>query len=117
MDDAQMARCKAVGADAYSLQWLEKAIQTAKPDLLVLSGDQYVSCRHVMGGKVRLTRYFHIDRLNGQKTSWSSQSTILKWAPVLWEKKIPWTVIFGNHDEEIDLSNDKQSRSQMSDAN
>lgn len=48
-------------------------------------------------------------RLNGQGTSWSSQSTILKWAPVLYSRNITWTTIFGNHDEEeTDLSREAQ---------
>lgn len=48
-------------------------------------------------------------RLNGQGTSWSSQSTIMKWAPVLYSRGITWTTIFGNHDEEeTDLTREAQ---------
>lgn len=25
---------------------------------------------------------------------------MLKWAPVIWDLQLPWTVIFGNHDAE-----------------
>lgn len=33
----------------------------------------------------------------------------MKWAPVLYERGIPWTTIFGNHDEEeTDLTSDGQ---------
>lgn len=79
--------CRKVGADVYSLKWLETALDEVKPDLVVLSGDQ----------------------LNGQGTSWSSQSTILKWAPVLYSRGIAWTTIFGNHDEEeTDLTREAQ---------
>ncbi|KAI5480013.1 phosphatase dcr2 [Pseudohyphozyma bogoriensis] len=86
VDPERESECKKVGADKYSLDWLETAIDTTKPDLVVFSGDQ----------------------LNGQDTSWSSQSGILKWAPTLWSRQIPWTVIFGNHDGELDLSLEDQ---------
>lgn len=50
-------------------------------------------------------------RINGQSTSWSSQSAIMKWAPLLYERNIPWTTIFGNHDEQdTDLTSDGQIR-------
>lgn len=68
-----------VGADAYSLEWFRRSISESQPDLVVLTGDQ----------------------LNGQDTSFSPFSTIMKFAPYLWEKKIPWTAIFGNHDGEV----------------
>lgn len=33
----------------------------------------------------------------------------MKWAPILYSKGIPWTTIFGNHDEEeTDLTSDGQ---------
>ncbi|BGO96703.1 Phosphatase dcr2 [Rhodotorula toruloides] len=78
LDWKREAECKQLGADVYSLKWLETALEEVKPDLVVLSGDQ----------------------LNGQETSWDAQSVILKWAPLLYERGIPWTVVFGNHDEE-----------------
>lgn len=72
--------CNAVGADVYSLEWLKKSLDELKPDLVVFTGDQ----------------------LNGQTTSWAAHSTILKFAPLIWERKLPWVVIFGNHDGEND---------------
>lgn len=79
--------CKKAGADVYTMQWLTKALDEVKPDLVVLSGDQ----------------------LNGQDTSWSAQSVIMKWAPLLFERGIAWTTIFGNHDEEeTDLTSSGQ---------
>ncbi|GAA6001894.1 hypothetical protein JCM10207_002368 [Rhodosporidiobolus poonsookiae] len=78
VDPRHVEECKRVGADVYSLKWLETALDTVKPDLVVLSGDQ----------------------LNGQETSWDAQSVVLKWAPLLYERKVPWATIFGNHDEE-----------------
>ncbi|KAM0755762.1 hypothetical protein T439DRAFT_351508 [Meredithblackwellia eburnea MCA 4105] len=86
LDPERERECRKVGSDIYTIEWLKSAIKEANPSLIVLSGDQ----------------------LNGQKTSWSSPSTILKWAPILWEAKIPWTVIFGNHDGEIDLPTSEQ---------
>ncbi|TNY21815.1 hypothetical protein DMC30DRAFT_411233 [Rhodotorula diobovata] len=87
LDEIRERECRAVGADVYSLKWLETALDTVKPDLVVLSGDQ----------------------LNGQKTSWDARSVILKWAPLLWERNIPWTIVFGNHDEEeTDLDHEQQ---------
>lgn len=78
MDPKHEVECKKVGADKYSIEWLIKALEETTPDVVVLSGDQ----------------------LNGQDSSWSAESTVLKWAPILYERQIPWTVIFGNHDEE-----------------
>lgn len=45
-------------------------------------------------------RALHSRRLNGQETSWDAQSVVLKWAPLLYERKIPFATVFGNHDEE-----------------
>jgi len=87
MDPRHEVECKKVGADNYSIAWLIRALDEAKPDAVVLSGDQ----------------------LNGQDSSWAAQSTVLKWAPILYERQIPWTVVFGNHDEEkTDLSKKQQ---------
>ncbi|GAA5834357.1 hypothetical protein JCM9279_004294 [Rhodotorula babjevae] len=87
LDEVRALECRALGADVYSLKWLETALDTVKPDLVVFSGDQ----------------------LNGQKTSWDARSVILKWAPLLWKRKIPWTIVFGNHDEEeTDLKHEQQ---------
>lgn len=66
LNSKQYEQCHSIGSDLYTLNWLERSIAFSKPDLIVLSGDQ----------------------LNGQGTSWNSQSTILKFAKVLWEKKI-----------------------------
>lgn len=33
----------------------------------------------------------------------------MKWAPILYNAKIPWTTVFGNHDDEkTDMSHDEQ---------
>jgi len=87
MDPLREEECRRIGADVYSLAWLETALDEVKPDLVVLTGDQ----------------------LNGQETSWDARSTMLKWAPLLYDRGIPWTSIPGNHDEEkSDLDNEKQ---------
>lgn len=41
-----------------------------------------------------------ISRLNGQDTSYSAESVILKVAKLFENRKIPWTVVLGNHDSE-----------------
>lgn len=42
LDEVRAIECRAVGADVYSLKWLETALDTVKPDLVVFSGDQCV---------------------------------------------------------------------------
>ncbi|GAA6022722.1 hypothetical protein JCM11491_003744 [Sporobolomyces phaffii] len=87
MDPLREQECQRLGADVYSLEWLRVALDEVKPNLVVLSGDQ----------------------INGQETSWDARSTILKWAPLLYEREIPWTIVFGNHDHEsTDLDREKQ---------
>ena len=87
MDPKHEVECKKMGADNYSIAWLIQALEEVKPDVIVLSGDQ----------------------LNGQDSSWSAESTVLKWAPILYERRLPWTVVFGNHDaEKTDLDKKQQ---------
>jgi len=59
-------------------------LDAEKPDLVVFTGDQ----------------------LNGQGTSWDSRSVIAKFAMPIIERKIPWTAVFGNHDDETDMDRD-----------
>lgn len=82
----QLTECEKMGADAYSLTWLERAINLTSPSLIAFTGDQ----------------------LNGQDSSWSSQTGLMKFAPTLFKAKIPWTVIFGNHDSEVGASRVEQ---------
>ena len=72
--------CSLLGADKYSLNWLETSLDELKPSLVVLTGDQ----------------------LNGQETSWAAHSTMLKLTALLWKRGLPWVVVFGNHDGEND---------------
>lgn len=45
LDPRREAECQKLGADVYSLHWLETALDEVKPDLVVFSGDQCVSLR------------------------------------------------------------------------
>ncbi|KAF2021842.1 Metallo-dependent phosphatase [Aaosphaeria arxii CBS 175.79] len=72
-------------ADPRTLEFVEKIIQEEKPDLVVLSGDQ----------------------VNGE-TAPDSQTALFKIAGLLAEHKIPYTAIFGNHDDEGSLSRNAQ---------
>lgn len=44
VDTTREEECRRKGADRYSLEWLESALDEVKPDLVVLTGDQYVPC-------------------------------------------------------------------------
>ncbi|SNX86061.1 related to DCR2 - dosage-dependent cell cycle regulator [Melanopsichium pennsylvanicum] len=71
--------------DTFTLidHWLD----TEKPDMVVLTGDQ----------------------LNGQGTSWDVKSVLSLWTAPLIERKIPYAVILGNHDSESgQLSREEQ---------
>jgi DNA repair exonuclease SbcCD nuclease subunit len=41
-------------------------------------------------------------QLNGQGTTWDARSVLMKVTSEVIERKIPWVVIFGNHDDEDD---------------
>ncbi|WPG98177.1 Phosphatase DCR2 [Acrodontium crateriforme] len=68
-------------ADTRTLEFLEKILDEEKPDLVVLSGDQ----------------------TEGPAAP-DTQSTIFKLAALMIERKIPYAAIFGNHDNEGDVS-------------
>ena len=57
-------------ADSSTLLWLRRAMDQARPDLIVLTGDQ----------------------LNGQSSSWSAYSAMLKVARLFESRKVPWCV-------------------------
>lgn len=51
------------------------------------------------------------DQLNGQTTSWDAQSVFLKAVGEVIDAKIPWAIVFGNHDDETtDLNRSEQMR-------
>ncbi|POS88320.1 hypothetical protein EPUL_000621 [Erysiphe pulchra] len=72
-------------ADPRTLEFMEKLLDSEKPDIVVLSGDQ----------------------INGE-TAPDAQSAIFKYAAPLIERKIPFATIFGNHDDEGSLSREAQ---------
>ncbi|EST09589.1 Phosphoesterase domain protein [Kalmanozyma brasiliensis GHG001] len=61
-----------------TLSLIHNWLDTEKPDLVVLTGDQ----------------------LNGQSTSWDPRSVLSLYTAPLISRKIPYAVIFGNHDSE-----------------
>ena len=68
-------------ADARTLAFRSSVLESEKPDLVILSGDQ----------------------VNGE-TAPDAQSAIFKFAHLFIERKIPYAAIFGNHDDEGSLS-------------
>jgi metallophosphoesterase superfamily enzyme len=69
-------------SDDLTHDLLATTLDAEKPDLVIFTGDQ----------------------LNGQGTSWDSRSVIAKFATAVMERQIPWTAVFGNHDDETDMS-------------
>ncbi|KAI4096522.1 MAG: hypothetical protein LQ344_001030 [Seirophora lacunosa] len=68
-------------ADVRTLEFLGSVLDSEKPDLVVLSGDQ----------------------VNGE-TSPDAQSAVFKFAEMFIKRSIPFATIFGNHDDEGSLS-------------
>ena len=68
-------------ADPRTLSFVTKVLDLEKPDLLILSGDQ----------------------VNGE-TAPDSQSALFKIASICATRKLPYALIFGNHDDEGSLS-------------
>jgi len=74
--------------DINTSEMMERVLEAEKPDLVVFTGDN----------------------VNGM-TSNDAYSTILKYSKPVVERGIPWTIIFGNHDEEGDLFREEMMRS------
>ena len=68
-------------ADPRTLAFISSVMDSERPDLVVLSGDQ----------------------VNGE-TAADAQSAIFKFAHLFIQRKIPFATIFGNHDDEGSLS-------------
>ena len=68
-------------ADPRTIEFVSKILDSEKPNLVVLSGDQ----------------------VNGE-TAPDAQSAIFKFASIFIDRKIPYACIFGNHDDEGSLS-------------
>jgi predicted MPP superfamily phosphohydrolase len=73
-------------SDNLTTSLVSRIIDKEKPDLIIFTGDQ----------------------LNGQGTTWDSKSVLAKFAKAAMEKRVPWAAVFGNHDDEEDLSRDQQ---------
>lgn len=78
--------CEKLGADTVTMEWLTKAILEAKPDLIVLGGDQ----------------------LLGSGNTFDTISTLTKIGHFFADIKIPWTAVFGNHDADKSLAIEEQ---------
>ncbi|GJJ11195.1 hypothetical protein Clacol_005427 [Clathrus columnatus] len=74
--------------DDLTSDLVASVLDAEKPDLVLFSGDQ----------------------LNGQGSSWDSRSVLAKFAVPVIERKIPWAAIFGNHDDETDLSREYEMK-------
>ena len=71
----------ACNADSRTLTFITSVLESEKPDLVILSGDQ----------------------VNGE-TAPDAQSAIFKFAHLFIKHKVPYAAIFGNHDDEGSLS-------------
>jgi DNA repair exonuclease SbcCD nuclease subunit len=74
--DSLLSPCK--DSDNLTSTLLGHILDEEKPDLVVFTGDQ----------------------LNGQGTTWDTKSVFAKFAVAVTERQIPWTAVFGNHDDE-----------------
>ncbi|PGH11629.1 hypothetical protein AJ79_04769 [Helicocarpus griseus UAMH5409] len=75
MDDE--SKCE---ADPRTLEFIDKMLDEEKPDMVVLSGDQ----------------------VNGE-TAPDAETAIFKFAEIFIKYRVPYAVIFGNHDDEGNL--------------
>ncbi|KAI9476321.1 MAG: Metallo-dependent phosphatase-like protein [Benjaminiella poitrasii] len=70
--------------DATTISYMEKMLDREKPNLVVFSGDN----------------------INGAVVS-DARAVTFKFAEPVIKRKMPWAVIFGNHDDESDLSREE----------
>ncbi|KAG0205172.1 hypothetical protein BGX28_003167 [Mortierella sp. GBA30] len=74
--------------DVNTLEMMERMLDAEHPDLVIFTGD-------------------NVDGV----TSNDAYATTLKYSKPVVDRNIPWTIIFGNHDEEGDLSREEMMRS------
>ncbi|KIM83051.1 hypothetical protein PILCRDRAFT_819843 [Piloderma croceum F 1598] len=84
--DSLLSPCK--DSDNLTSTLLGHILDEEKPDLVVFTGDQ----------------------LNGQGTTWDTKSVFAKFAVAVTERRIPWTAVFGNHDDEDGAFKDEQMK-------
>ncbi|KAI8076022.1 Metallo-dependent phosphatase-like protein [Thamnidium elegans] len=70
--------------DDTTIEYIEKLLEKEKPNLVVFSGDN----------------------INGELVS-DARSATFKFAEPVIKQKIPWAVVFGNHDDQNDLSREE----------
>ncbi|OAC99749.1 hypothetical protein MUCCIDRAFT_113190 [Mucor lusitanicus CBS 277.49] len=70
--------------DATTIEYMEKLLDREKPDFVVFSGD------NINGGGVS-----------------DARAATFKFAEPVVRRKIPWAVVFGNHDDENDLTREE----------
>lgn len=75
-------------SDNLTSNLLSHVLDEESPDLVVFTGDQ----------------------LNGQGTSWDAKSVLAKFAKAVSDRKIPWAVVFGNHEEDDGTRKEEQIR-------
>jgi predicted MPP superfamily phosphohydrolase len=81
--DSTKSPCR---GDVLTQSLIKQTLQAEKPDLVIFTGDQ----------------------LNGQTTTWDAYSVLVKFVGQIIAAKIPWTVVFGNHDDESDMNRREQ---------
>ena len=82
--DSILSPCE--DSDNLTSTLVGRILDEEKPDLVVFTGDQ----------------------LNGQGTTWDSNSVLAKFSVALTERQIPWAAVFGNHDDEDGASREDQ---------
>ncbi|KAI8645473.1 Metallo-dependent phosphatase-like protein [Parasitella parasitica] len=70
--------------DATTIEYMERMLDREEPDLVVFSGD------NINGGGVS-----------------DARAATFKFAEPVVKRKIPWAVVFGNHDDENDLTREE----------
>jgi Calcineurin-like phosphoesterase len=75
--------------DSETIPRIEQWLDAEKPDLVVLTGDQF----------------------NGQQSSWDERSVIMKVIKPMVDRKIMWAAILGNHDSQSGILSRRQLQS------
>ncbi|KAH8925342.1 hypothetical protein BT69DRAFT_1295705 [Atractiella rhizophila] len=87
--------CRDLGGDATALKWLDRVLMSWLDEARRKKTDYRDG-----GGLVVLSG----DQLNGQKTTWDPKTALLKVADIFVNRRIAWTIVFGDHDDEDDCS-------------